>query len=611
MTQKPITALTIALTTATLVLASPARAVDFEFFFDAITPGAGENVYTANHDDRGIPLDLDPTIHAIPDGLLERINTMLPESQHIDLGHPELIASDEQATIHVTEEADIWITFLHEGAGYKNSFGFYTYDENDPPASTDDIDHHVVVFPNASYYNRGGSPAGLETGQRVYLGTFPAGTVMGFFLASDAWDADVGVELYQGNWKDGWIFYNKRAFNLETDESLRPHFVLMNDQVNEQLVLGIEDILRTNSGCDHDFNDLLFSIQADPYTAIDDTYIPVLEEVIDTDGDGINDEEEDYPDDPERAFDVEYKGYLAFEDEWPLMFDYDVNDVVLRYTTVETQDADGDIKDIVTSYVIRASGASKRFSPGFGVNFPNLAPTALDSANVAIDYPEGEKADTSDAIGSEDGQSTLTLIAFEDIRSHVGTWMGSWYNGTSDWDWTCAWSYRPRWFNTDHHCQYDQGPTITLSVTFDAPRSRAEVGAVPYNPFIFPKFYRYRETHLANMPPTDKFEWRFVGYADDTSDPNSGRWFKNACDQPWGIHIATDGEWHHLEEAVENDAYCLDESTYEYSDRDLRLGYPQFEDWVFSSGTLFTDWYLFGVDEYLFGQHGLKSPLAD
>ncbi len=55
----------------------------------------------------------------------------------------------------------------------------------------------------------------------------------------------------------------------------------------------------------------------------------------DADGDGVPNDEDDYPNDGDRAFDNYYPangpGTLAYEDLWPGKGDYDFNDLVLDY----------------------------------------------------------------------------------------------------------------------------------------------------------------------------------------------------------------------------------------------------------------------------------------
>jgi LruC domain-containing protein len=65
------------------------------------------------------------------------------------------------------------------------------------------------------------------------------------------------------------------------------------------------------------------------------TYYLVSAPVVDTDGDGVPDEEDDFPTDPDRAYLTIYPSgnnyyYHMYEDLWPGLGDYDFNDVVLK-----------------------------------------------------------------------------------------------------------------------------------------------------------------------------------------------------------------------------------------------------------------------------------------
>ncbi|MCX6207457.1 MAG: hypothetical protein NTZ19_14535, partial [Bacteroidetes bacterium] len=65
--------------------------------------------------------------------LLQNINASLPETKQVPKLHPEYLAAGTTSNIVITEDAEVWLTFTHEGAGYKNSLGFYTYDSKNPP----------------------------------------------------------------------------------------------------------------------------------------------------------------------------------------------------------------------------------------------------------------------------------------------------------------------------------------------------------------------------------------------------------------------------------------------------------------------------------------------
>ena len=104
--------------------------------------------------DGGVPNYLE-TDDVVNQGLLNSIATALPSSVRLNVNSPML---DENAvrTIRVNELAEVFVTFVSEGASYKNVLFYYAYNENNPPASVNDISNYTVVFPNTSWTNSGG-----------------------------------------------------------------------------------------------------------------------------------------------------------------------------------------------------------------------------------------------------------------------------------------------------------------------------------------------------------------------------------------------------------------------------------------------------------------------
>jgi hypothetical protein len=39
----------------------------------------------------------------------------------------EYLSSTDNGNIELIADAEVWITFVHEGAGYKNALGYYTH----------------------------------------------------------------------------------------------------------------------------------------------------------------------------------------------------------------------------------------------------------------------------------------------------------------------------------------------------------------------------------------------------------------------------------------------------------------------------------------------------
>ena len=101
----------------------------------------------------------------------------LPERQNVMRNHPEYFEV-ETKNVEIVEDGKLYVTFLHEGAGYKNILGYYAYPSDNPPGSVEELEK-LVIFPNASAQGSGG---GLIRGNSVeLLGEFEAGTTVGFF----------------------------------------------------------------------------------------------------------------------------------------------------------------------------------------------------------------------------------------------------------------------------------------------------------------------------------------------------------------------------------------------------------------------------------------------
>jgi Domain of unknown function (DUF4114) len=194
------------------------------------------------------------------------VHNALPEGFPVPTYNPQYISSGYDSDIILTDSADVWVTFVDEGAGYKNVLGFYTYDINSPLTTAPAASDITIIFPNVSKAGSGGS---LVAGNKVWIGAFSPNTGIGFMLIADGWRNGA---VSNGNWK----VYSNPAFNPEANASLRYHNVLISDSTNQRVILGFEDIRRDYGSCDNDFNDALFYISANPYSAIQTSnYAPI------------------------------------------------------------------------------------------------------------------------------------------------------------------------------------------------------------------------------------------------------------------------------------------------------------------------------------------------
>jgi hypothetical protein len=280
----------------------------------------------------------------------------------------------------VNQTCDVWVTFVTEGASSTSTLFYYKYPRNNPPQRVSDIDSMIVIFANSSFTNSGG---GLTTGNKVYLGQIGADTVIAYGIISNGFNtnnATIGSGQYT-------LFANK-DLNPESNAALRQHMVMVRDVTTNRLVMGFEDIRRDYPNCDHDFNDVMFYTTSNPVNAITTTGISILPASNDTDGDGVKDTDDEYPNDPLRAFNNYYpsatgKATVAFEDLWPYKGDYDLNDVVVDYRYKVVTNAGNNVKDVNANYTLRASGGIIQNS--FAVEFPALRSNVVNLTGATLE----------------------------------------------------------------------------------------------------------------------------------------------------------------------------------------------------------------------------------
>ncbi|MFW5943708.1 MAG: DUF4114 domain-containing protein, partial [Bacteroidota bacterium] len=195
--------------------------------------------------DHGVPDDVVPTEPC--ETLIDEISDLFPEEKDVRDMHDDLFSDTARSNIRVKEETPVYVTFIDEKASWKNTFGYYTYHEDDPPESLDELEKHVI-FPNVSKEGEGG---GLEFGDQVQLGDepFPEGTVIGFYLVAQGWKNGETVE-------GKYTHYTNKAFN---ENQAQQSSLFLSSSCND-LVLTFEDIKVGTSRCDHDFNDIIFTV---------------------------------------------------------------------------------------------------------------------------------------------------------------------------------------------------------------------------------------------------------------------------------------------------------------------------------------------------------------
>jgi len=487
----------------------------------------------------------------------------LPENQHNDLVHPEYFPSDEPEII-IQNDAEVFITFYAEGAAYRSALGYYTYDGNTSrtrPLDLNEIRNNgIILFPNASAYGSGGD---MQYGTTVSLGKFGARTKILFFVVSDGWN---GSRVLLNNRDEGrwnWIFSTWSPLNEEYIKDstltvpLHKHAAILWKKVTDDngldgkiLLIGFEDLLRYYS--DDDFNDVFISVSSSPDTALNTADFIEVPISADRDGDGVNDAFDLFPDDPERATISYYpsadgNATITFEDNWPNEGDYDMNDLVIGFNIQEVKDANQKVKDINFTGVIRAHGAM--YKDGFAFKI-DTSVSNIESATLnGVSIIDNIKADS-------DGNAIIYI--FSDPSKYLN-------NVTLD---------DEGFFNVI------AGTSVALSETFNVNitlKSSATLMAPPYNPFMTVQHDDYTniEVHLPKYPSTQYAENSIVinNLIDKDID------FLTTTNKPWALLFTT---------------------TFAYPAERVNISdaYIHYDEWVYSNGTIYNDWYLYENSGY-------------
>lgn len=492
----------------------------------------------------GTPLYLEPVNDVIDNEFLTDINASFPEYQPVPIYHPDYIIPENEYDFKLLEPSDVWVTFVHEGAGYRNVLGYYTYVIGNAPTNKNQIDTINIIFPNVSFAGSGGN---LATGNKVYLGEFPANTAIGWVLIANGWNGSGTITEGNG------VYFSNPVLNPETNPDFKQHAVHLFDNGRDIFLLGFEDLNRMGSS-DEDFNDAMFTITANPIQAVDLTGFQTITYTSgDQDGDGVSDNFDDYPDDPERSFNNYYPsqnmtGTLSFEDLWPGKGDYDFNDMVIDYAINQVTNGDNAVVEIFASFTLRAMGAS--FKNGFGIELP------INHEDIASVTGQNLQMDiiNLNANGTEAGQSKAVIIIFDNgyrILSYPGTGIG---------------------VNTEEGAPSVDPVTLDIVITLSEPKPINIVGIPSYNPFIFTNQNRSTEIHLPDKTPTDLADVSKFGTYNDDSQPGEGRYYKTRENLPWALHV-------------------IEAFDYPKEKTDITAGYLNFGAWAESAGQLKSDWF--------------------
>ncbi|RZK76818.1 MAG: LruC domain-containing protein [Pedobacter sp.] len=265
------------------------------------------------------------------------------------------------------------------------------------------------------------------------------------------------------------------------------------------------------------------------------TAYALSEEIADKDGDGIPDLMDDYPTDATKAFNTYSStgegSTLAFEDQWPLKGDFDLNDLVITYKYTVVTNAKNKVVQVIGNYKLHAAGGS--IGNGFGVMFPI----------------ERSKIDQIEGAVLEENQRKAVIILFDNMHKEL-------VNGNTE-------PGKPQSEAKNYTVKFDisNGPLL-------------EDFGTDFNPFLFYTEGTSRhEIHKIGKEPTDLVDKSLFGSKDDGSDLASGNYYVTKTGLPYVIDVPAGNFQYPIE------------------GKDVTLAYLHFAEWAASGGKSFIDWY--------------------
>ena len=236
---------------------------------------------------------------------------------------------------------------------------------------------------------------------------------------------------------------------------------------------------------------------------------------------------------------------FAYEDQYPIQGDYDMNDVLMNVKYTEYH-LDNQVIRLKIEGQIAALGGDNH--SGFAIRLQDIAREDIKQDSIVLTVNGETQATTV----LEEGTTDAVFIIHEDL-----------------WDITEAGEAENcTMFRTQINCGTSYRPSWTLHFSFANAPATSVMPDFPYDPFIFaaPGHYygdigyeltggypgRGLEIHLKNNPPTAKFDSRYLSLGDDAASGNTHYHTTNGL--PWAIEIPLN--WQHpLEQVTILEAY--------------------------------------------------------
>lgn len=439
------------------------------------------------------------------------------------------------------KDSEVSIVALGGRTCWNSSLGYFYYSGENPPQSTLDL-NIVMLFPNTQdgmrytpyfgdqYQNNIGVVRGDAVQLKYYPNiasgdlstvstTFPKGTKIGFILKPNGWTYQGAQYCTKNNktpmnklmniWSvstQGLSYCNQdiEPYNHPNTEgvSKTAKFSFISDAGHKYALFSVED------ACDdEDYDDLLFALNpANAFSAL-----PLVAEGMAT-----------------------IRGVYAFEDRWPYLADYDMNDVMVNYEQDQVFKS-GNVKTQIfrlttyQNYVSDLSGLAVRF------NF-KTKPSTIVMKKILPGSDE--------VVNCSFTKDAEAYYLTDDVKANLGT-------------------------------------TYIFEVTYGSPQKLSNLAEI--EPFIYrDEDDRRWEVHLPNEAPTSNMDMSYFGTGDDKSNPAEGKYYVCQGDYPFAFYLSN--------AKIE----YFQNTTLKPENESKPMGnfFPQFLEWSTSKGKRNADWYL-------------------
>lgn len=440
------------------------------------------------------------------------------------------------------QESEVTFTLLGGSTCWKSTLGYYYYTDANKPTKPEDI-KIIMVFPNtqdgcwARATEKGlidYNGIGVNRGDVVQLmyypnianddktgatKTFPKGTRIGFILRTQGWamqGKDYSI-VTQGPkyWNKGYNTWcattdglsycsDNGAYPNPYGDSRAAKFSYRTSNGDKYTIVSFEDALD-----DQDYDDLIFALK--PVNVFAD--LPEVE--------------------PRKS---STNGVYAFEDLWPNVGDYDLNDALVNVKHEKEFNDKGKI--VKETFYLTTYQNYVELTSGLALTLE----TKTTPESIAMKKMAKGSTVASEASFAKDG-NVYYLTA--DFKGELGT-------------------------------------TYILELSYkNALGSSADMATI--KPFIYrSEGDKNWEVHIPMEAPTAKMNYNYFGTEDDCSDPSQGLYFVREGNYPFAFYLAG-ANISVFENTIlkrENEKKRID------------VLFPGFLEWSTSNGTKNQDWYL-------------------